>query len=519
MKTLALILCAAALGCGSTVSVGNDNPKGTVGGIVVDAETEMPIMGAMITIVSASATVQTTSDAMGVWQAKEVPAGTFILSIAMTNYITAEFNATLAGSVGNFPVNNPALTVGPTGLIKNSGTFSVRLVDQGGSPVAGVRAVARPQVRFVDLSNAFKESIGNYSVEATSDMSGVAKFGGLPDYTGLGRAIDDTLPIDVAPTKVMGTEVYNFLGLTQTYQVNHLLDPTPTIVLAGPKTQLVVLTSNVDYFRTSTVGPTGSIIPVNGPISVAFNQAISPTSVKVSFQTDAGMPAPFTAMATVQGNIVTIMPSAGFTPGMRYNAQLHAEAAQALIAPGGGQFDSNAPFFAQQTAGVNPSTVVAHIDPLSVAMQPVLIITLNEAIGLGGAFGSGYSLNCVAYFEGVNFDNDSVNNYQGEWPTTNNPAQVSCPSTPGPATVNVTQVTEVEAAGPATGFSSKWKLQFDGPGNGPCSSALASCMTNQRPMQGTKVHLVWSHQTSPSLTVHRVNGDAVADDIVATIAP
>jgi hypothetical protein len=518
MKTLALILCAAALGCGSTVSVGNDNPKGTVGGIVLDAETEMPIMGAMITIVSASATVQTTSDAMGVWQAKDVPAGTFILSIAMSNYITAQFNATLAGAVGNFPVNNPALTVGPTGLVKNSGTFSVRLVDQGGSPVAGVSVIARPQVRFVDLSTAFKQSIGDYNVQATSGMDGVAKFTGLPDYAGLGGVVSDILPIDVAPTKVMGTDVYDFLGLTQTYQVNHLTDPTPTIVLAGPKTTLAVLTSNVDYFRTGTVGPTGSIVPVNGPISVAFNQAISPTSVKVTFQTDTGMLAPFTAMATVQGNVVTIMPSAGFTPGMRYNVQLHAEAAQALIAPGGGQFDSNAPFFAQQTAGVNPSTVAAHIDQTSPPGTPFLIITLNEAIGLGGAFGAGYSLSCVAYYEGVNFDNDSVNNYQGEWPSTNNPAQVTCPSTPGPATVNVTQVTEIEPAGPATGFSSKWKLQYDGPGNGPCSTSLMTCGPTQRPVLGTKVHLVFSHQTSPSLTVHRVNGDAVGDDIVATIA-
>jgi hypothetical protein len=518
---LALALCAVLSGCGNTVSVGNDNPLGTVGGVVLDAETSAPLVGAMVSIVSASNTMLTaTSDMNGVWQVTKVPAGSFILTIAQANYVTAQFNATLGGNVGNFPVNNPALTVGPLGLIKNTGTFSVKLVDQNGAPAPGVQVVARPQARYVDFSSSFVQAVGNFQVSATSDSSGVVKFGGLPDYAGLGQYISDTLPIDVPPTKIMGTDVYSFLGLSVSYQVNHLTDPTPTIVLAGPKTALAVLTSNIDYLRTGAVGPLGSVIPVMGPISVAFNQAISPTSIRVSFQDDSGKTAPFAASATVTGNLVTVTPSAGFTPGMRYNLVIHAEAAQALL--NNGQYDAVAPFFAQQTAGVNPSSAMAHVDPNAVS---TLVITLNEAIGLGNgsSYPGGFTLSCVAFYENVNFDNGLSAAYQGEW-VSGGAGAVVCSSTPPPAgNFDVTKITAVESAAPYTGFTRTFRVQFaTGMASvSGCSSALAPSMFAGcvQPAQGTKVHLVFSRQASPSLSVHRVNGDTVGDDIVATIQP
>jgi len=515
---LALILCAMAASCGNNVTVGNDNPTGTVGGIVVDAATEMPLPNVMINIVSASAMLSAMSDMNGVWQITKVPAGSFILTMTQMGYVTARFNATLSGSVGNFPVNNPALTIGPTGLIKSSGAFTVRLVDQNGAPAGGVRAVARPQVRYIDFSGASLQPIGDYDVEGTSGNDGLVHFTGLPDYPGLGQVVSDFLPVDIAPTKIMGSEVYSFLGIEVGFNVSHLSEPTPTIVLAGPKTGLGVLTSSIDYLRTGGLGPVGSIVPIMGPINIAFNQAISPTTIRATFQSDDGKVAPIAAMTSVQGNLVTIMPSAGFTPGLRYNLVFHAAAAQALL--NGGQYDVTAPFFAQQTAGVNPSTVTAKID----STGPTLLITLNEAIGLGAGYGPNYTLGCAAYYEGVNFDNDSTTAYQGEW-VSGAPAALVCPSPGTPPAVNVTNITAVEMAGPTTGFSSKWRITFDGPAGstGGCSPAIVTgpgmapgCI---RPAAGTKVHLVFSHQSNPALTVHRVNGDPVGDDIVAIITP
>src|SRR4029078_4369837 len=119
------------------------------------------------------------------------------------------------------------VTIGPIGLVKNDGTFSVKIVDQFGTPVANVAVVARTQIRWVSFSNGSPNAQGSYSVTGTSGMDGVVMLAGLPNYASLGSlpfgAHIDTLSIDVSPIQVMGSStVYTFLGGTFTFQVGHL---------------------------------------------------------------------------------------------------------------------------------------------------------------------------------------------------------------------------------------------------------------------------------------------------------
>src|SRR5690606_34547831 len=121
-----------------SVTVGNNNPTGLVGGIVVDAAHETPIEGAPVKIVSAEKAPEATTTADGQFTVRDVPAGSYIISISQAGFLTASFNDTLGGNVGNFPVSNPTRTLGPIGLVKNGATFTVRVVDEGGAPAEGI---------------------------------------------------------------------------------------------------------------------------------------------------------------------------------------------------------------------------------------------------------------------------------------------------------------------------------------------------------------------------------------------
>src|SRR5579871_3901817 len=155
-----LSICAASLlagaSCDNSVAVGNSNPTGVVSGIVVDASNAgnpLP-MGAQIHVFSAGKSFDAgTSSTDGSFAINNVPSGNIIVTISSMGYVTAQFDAFLNGAVGNFPVKNPSLTLGPIGLIKSSGSFNVRLVDENGGPVAMVKATGRLDgARWIDYS-------------------------------------------------------------------------------------------------------------------------------------------------------------------------------------------------------------------------------------------------------------------------------------------------------------------------------------------------------------------------------
>lgn len=523
--TNAMTIFAAALtlfsaGCGdSTVNVGNDNPTGLVGGVVVDASNEMPLPGATVQVVSAAGTFTAMSDMNGVFQVKRVPAGSFIVTFSLMGYQTATFGDELGGAVGNFPVKNPTLTIGPIGLIKNDGTFNVRILDENGAPAPMVKVVGRAQVRYVDFSSGGPQAIGSVSVDGTSDMNGLVAFTGLPDYSSLGGIVSDELDVDVPPVKVMGSETYTFLGATFPFQVNHLTTNPPTIVLAGPRLGLSVIESNIDYLRTGGFFNAASAqqIGTGGPITIVFNQAIDPTTLRVVFLTDSGAMSSIQAQATPQSNLVTIMPSQPFPAGARMNLQLHAATTS------GYEYDITAPFFVAPPAGSKPATVVSgalapRVDPNQAATT--LVFDLSEPIGIGR--GSNSALDCVAYYEGANFDNN-LGPFPGNWTVngqTGVPSALACgfPSGTG-AQIDVTLIQPMESPIPGTGlytgFATRFAVRYDSTGTGGCSSALMSTPC-QRPASGTKIHLVFSKQ-GPNTTVRRVNGQPVDDSIVVVI--
>ena len=349
MKQMRWIVCAmlAAVGsCSQGVSVDNGNPSGTVAGIIVDATSEAPLMGATVTVVAGDKTQTAMTDMNGQFAVGKVPAGTFIMTVVQMGYVSAQLTDTLAGSVGNFPVNDPQRTIGPVGLFPASGSFTVHVVDEAGAPVPSLKLIAHTGVRQVVYSNGAPFGEGAFEVSATTGMDGSAMFTGLPMLGALGYlggVVDDSFTVVVPPTKIMGTEIYDFLGGSFGFHLNGLASSAQVIHLAGPNTPLVILDSNIEYLRNRSNGtpttfnaPVGSVIPINGPITVAFNQAIDPSSLRTEFLDGDGKLMATMAMATVNLNQVTITPSVPLAAGKRFNLIIHAVAATTAGTLGGG---------------------------------------------------------------------------------------------------------------------------------------------------------------------------------------
>ena len=510
MKKLLLLASATAwLSCsdnGSSVSVGNSNPLGTVGGVVWDAASEMPLPGATVKIISGGKPLTATTDMDGLFSVANVPAGSFIATVSQMGYLTASINSALGGAVGNFPVSNPIATLGPIGLVKNDGTFSVKIVDQFGSPQANISVTARPQILWINFTNGLASAVGSYELTAMSGMDGVVTFMGLPDYTSVGSLASDNLPIDVPPVQVMGSmTTYTFLGGTFTFFVNHLANSTggvvdtPIIRLAGPTTGLSILNSTLDVLRGLVASTGGTPVAVNysgvsvipyisstGSITIEFNQVINKGTIRVALYNEDGTVASSTMMAAANNNVLTLTPGAQLAAGTRSQpdtargrpgdrgADLHRPRAEhhgaAVRGPGhrrGGQNLHHAAGCAA-LAGLDDAQPAADRHPLHRARRHRL---RQRRVG---------DLHGVLRPPGDGRPRQrSQQPLPGRIRQERNLSQLFCPT----PRLDITSIAPLETAGfPITGFSSRWVFTYDdqGPGDLECKPGQEATWSGRR---------------------------------------
>jgi hypothetical protein len=528
--SMSILFAAVLISCsGDTnppVVVGNTNPLGSVGGLVLDGVSEMPLSGATVKLVSGGKTLMTTSGADGTFTVAKVPAGSFIVNVSNMGYEMAIFTGTLSGSVGNFPVTDPVMTIGPLALIKNDGTFAVKIVDQLGAPVPNVPVVARPGVRWLDYSNGSPLPRGNYEVTGMSGNDGTVMLTGLPEYASLGMLGPnfDSLPIDVPPVMVMSTPAYQFLGGTFPFPVAHLANSSSSVIdaqvirLAGPQTDLSVLDSNVDYLRGQSASSShgfsagvAGFIGANGPVTVVFNEAINRSTVRAQLFNEDASQASVSMMATGSSNLLTITPMSALTAGKRYNLALHVDAAAVPGISNTRELNITVPLFTQPA----PNSVIS-IDQNSAktsADKTTVTFSFSQPIGIG--FGSTGSVSCVAYYDNINLTN-GMGNYGGEW---NNGMGMICPN----PSVDITAMSPLEPSTsgiPVTGFSSKWQIVFDtlqANNSTSCKPPLLRPSPGcSPPAPQTTIHFVFG-KASAGNTIKLPDGTVVPDSAMRTL--
>jgi hypothetical protein len=528
---LGVMAVLAACDNNRNVAVSNTNPLGTVGGRVLDLNGETALANATVTLDTAGATMMAMTDTNGTYTFTQVPAGAFFLTIAAAGYESAYIPSTLSGAVGNFPVSNPQTTVPTVELFKTDTTFAVALVDDRGAPVGGVPVTARPQVKYFAYdypysgggTNPTLAPFGQYVVNATSDASsGVATFTGLPDAIALNMLYNGNpeMYVDVPPILVMGSTTYQWAGGSFAVNPTRVTMPggipggpainTVTIPLVGPNVPLAVDASSIDYLVTKLIGPVASVVPTDKPVSITFNQAVDPKTLRAQLLDENGAALGNMTPTFVAGNIVQLAPPSAFGAGKRYNLVLHADPLS-LAGNLGAPYNVTAPFF---TAGSATLSVTATLTTLPVTGSPypaagkVVVLTFSEPVGLGKGLAT--ILPCVGWYESIDLDNSSGTiSYQGEYATT----LQKCPDPAVPIGFDVTKLNPNEPnpspSIPLTGFASKWWAQVDDATvTGGCKTGTAVACT--RPGTGTIMHLIFSHLDS-SQTVTRPSGQPVGD--------
>lgn len=533
------LLCAVGAACSNdaAVTVKNKAPTGVVGGSVLDATSDAPLAEVDVQVLSAGRVVGTAkTGADGLYSVPGVPAGTFFVSFTKSGYVSIpQYQSSLSGSIGNFPIADPSTTIPSLGMVPSTGTFSVKVLDDSAKPLQGVQLTARPQIRYVEYQNGARAQRGNYTVLAMTDANGLAEISGLPDYNKLGAftltesyltsdyySKIDRLWLDVAPVKDPQSGVYLFAGLTTFFDVTRVAQQVPTISLAGPNDGLVVLDSNIEYLNGMSSSSSrnftaqlGSVLAQTSPYYVLFNQALD-TDVRVQVTDELGQIQPITLTAEVAGNLLKVTPMVtvmGPLPGKRYNLVLSVTALSAAGIQGSGkEFSATAPFWIQSMQpNITVQTGVGALTMSRNGSNDILMnFTLSEAIGIGGGSTSG--LDCVAYYEDADFDGDDNKMVRGEYGTGSN---MSCEAL---NSFNVSQIRPVlspDTNSPDTGFYTTWQVTVDREGaDGPCASGLGTACV--RPKAGKKMYLVFA-KTEATSTVRRPDGKPVSNVVEVTI--
>ncbi|HUH05505.1 MAG TPA: carboxypeptidase regulatory-like domain-containing protein [Kofleriaceae bacterium] len=387
-------LAMAAFGCGDSLEVKNTGPKGSVGGIIVDAVTRAPIEGASLSVLAGATTKgPTETDAQGIFRFTDVPAGDVLIIIDGPEgaaYTTAWIRAYLDDTAGDFPAHN-TITLGPIGLVAGTTNFTMRVLDQTGRPVSQYPVTLRHFVEYVNFGNVPASGGGEVLVTGTTGTDGRVTFAGMPDFFSMSPSINDTVLLLLPPLQDGG--VFEFAGGSQTMSMRNLGDPTPDVILDPAfETQLRVRASTVPALAGSGgTNPTATVLAINDVIHVAFNLPIR-NNASVVISDERGTPiANQPTMTISDDNLTMSFGNDPLLPGAEYNIFIHAVSAVGDVNVTG---DFVAAFF---TPALTDDVTVTNInrDP----NNQVVTIEFSEPVGIG----QGQSVvlsggNCVLFF-------------------------------------------------------------------------------------------------------------------------
>jgi hypothetical protein len=516
---------ALAAACGSGGNNGTDagptgvqDPLGKVGGLVFDGATWNPLAGAKVDVISAGTTLSATTGADGSFTVAGVPAGTIIVRISDSGHLTATLTAELPAVAGDVVVANPSLTIDPIGLVASTGTFQVKLIEQDGTAAASIPVTAQTKnAQYLDYATGTPVGVGATTFSATSGADGIVTFTGLPDYPGLGVAVDDTLKVSIAPIAVPGTG-YTFLGLTVPFQVEHLGTAIPTITLAGPQTSLAVYTSNDRYFYSPTYAVTelDPIQPTDNVV-IVFNQAIDPGASRVQLYLENGTQlAGFQPTLVTVGNQLTILPTPLYHYGLKFYLLVHVASLTASSSTVASEYDSFVPLFIAPQPGTLPSVVPTSIQTITNPNGTISVLfALSEPIGIGQGHVGGYD--CIASYE-ANLDNGNPALYVGEYAALSWPPCIS--QVTNPPGMNVTVLRPIETGPVTTGFASQFSVDFNNTNLAPNGNSYACAPSDPPgscigPARGNVLHLRFA-TTPAGTTIRRVTGEPVSESSALT---
>ena len=502
-----LALLASQIACGDddvsqALGVNNVSPLGSVGGIVLQADTMKPLKGVKITIVAGGKTYPAAdgtaveTDSEGIFAVNDIEAGNILVKMsAPSGYQGVTLSETIPNSAGEFPLANSTLSIGPIGLLPlatASQAFRVLLVTADGAPAPKITAHLRSGMSYVDFSTGNPVARGTHVVSAATNNLGKASFANMPDFNKLAGMVGiggltDLVRVRVPPYDSNNDNIMDFLGKETIYNVLSLKGHIPTIVLdSSAPTTLKIEASSI----AALAGKKGvrQLQSSSGPLYAAFNWPLDSKLTMVSLYDSDGKRLATTPTKTVTGNLLAIN-FVGLNAGSEYNITIRAVASstQDLLE---GTF--GAPFF---TPPVSGSTVTAALTRASTDPQKTdynkIIVTFSEPVGTGVPGQSLTGSNSVLFFS-YDLDNSSK--------TGDSPGEKGYTSSNIPMTI-----VEIDPPGPAglSGLSKTWSFIL------PKDKYIGTPVPG-----GTPLDIIFSASTS---IMQRASGEQLKDMFNLTI--
>jgi hypothetical protein len=362
-KTLAIILPLIALGCGGTAQDTNNDgiadgvrepdtisvvapstPKGTVSGQVLTTRlTPLTDTTVVMTIGSATETLEARTDANGNFMFKNVPGGAqVLLTVNKSGYSTLRASTTVPSAAGNIPINDGNASVGPITLTELNGSLRFNLVTPAGRPAAGARATleATPAgtVGFGDTSTSV---VSKVIVQATADDQGLVHFTNVPSPIELSRlANNGGYRLVVDPIDLNADTIPEYGGANKTFSATNMINAgtVQVVQLPSPSNHNETNTSLPFGLRTTNIpslsspfdsDPLRNMLASGGSIYVSFTHPVLRESVYAVLTDEQAREAiPLTVAVNTTGEGVTITPpGAAIRDGMEYNLSLRATSA------------------------------------------------------------------------------------------------------------------------------------------------------------------------------------------------
>lgn len=482
---LATIAGAAVAGCGDSVTISNTSPKGSVGGVVIDAASRTPLADASVTLIAGGqifAPELTAAD--GSFRFQDVPAGTLLLQVTSPDTIhwNASIAALLTGAAGMFPTGNEALTLS-IGLVPASSPFKFRVLSEDGQPVVGYDVGAETTFEWVDYSSGAPDAEGTRHFAGVTDADGYITLPGMPDYWRLGTAVNDALILTLPPRDADGDGVLEFAGGVRTFFMRSLADPTPDVILdPSYETTLYVVASTLGVLEPGGTGSTAepALIGSGDSIFIKFNLPIEDGSVEVNLANEQGVPIMPAATTKVTDDLLELSFNS-MTAGAEYNLWVHVvtSVGDRLV-----QGDFSAPFFVY-----NPAPTVT-VTSMTRSPSDLVRVTFSEPIGTGNP-GWNYldGGNCVLFFAAdLNGSGLPIGDVPGEL------GHANCE---GGRTF---YAVETDPTGPVglSGYTSTWEFYVPSTPMGVLPA-------------GTPLHILFSHVTNAAFLMERTDGRPVSD--------
>ena len=457
-----LALSTAQISCGgeeatdSALGVNNVSPLGSVGGIVLQADSLKPLKGVKIIIIAGGKSYPPSdgeaveTDSEGIFAVKDIPAGNILIKMsAPSGYQGVTLRQTIPNAAGEFPLANSTLSIGPIGLLPlatAASAFRVQLVKEDGSAASKITAHLRSAMSYVDFSNGTPVARGIHSVQATTNTQGKASFANMPDFDKLAGMVgtgglSDLVRVRIPPYDSNSDNIMDFLGKEVIYNVLQLTNKIPTIVLySTPPSALKIEASSI----AALAGKKGNrqLQQSSGPLYVAFNWPIDNKMTQVTLYDNMGKRLATAPTKTITGNLLDLRFSPSLASGAEYNITIRAisSSGSTLLE---GVF--GAPFFTKPVTG---STVTAALKRGSTDSQKPeynkIEVTFSEPVGTGVPGKSLTGSNSVLFFSYDLNNTSKTGDYPGE---------------KGYATSNIgLNIDEKDPPGPAgtSGFSKKW---------------------------------------------------------------